>query len=231
MKNQVVTKKVNDWLSIYQNTEDEFCNATALLEQYNKHYPNKRKRLIDFIRLDNTNEYIDKLKQVEFDEMSQNPTVEKITFGEYQDVMVCYVKKGKANKEGGRTPDTHYYHPLLFIKFACWLNPEMEVFFHKLIYNNVIKFRNAHGDFSVEFTDAIKKVSNGEVVNYIIPRAMIYKAVFGKYEPKGNQLNSATEDQLKHILKIQNDVVTLVNFGHIKTFDELKKHLKQYNKL
>lgn len=33
MKNQVVTKKVNDWLSIYQNTEDEFCNATALLRK------------------------------------------------------------------------------------------------------------------------------------------------------------------------------------------------------
>lgn len=230
MKNQVVTKKVNDWLSIYQNTEDEFCNATALLEQYNKHYPTKQKFIADFLRLNNTKEYMEALKNLEMQEKEEKQHNGNSHLGHNQYVAVYYIKKG-GNSINGRKPDTHYYHPLLFIKFACWLNPEMEVFFHKLIYNNVIKFRNAHGNFSAEFTDAIKKVSNGEVVNYIIPRAMIYKAVFGKYEPKGNQLNSATEDQLKHILKIQNDVVTLVNFGHIKTFDELKEHLKQYNKL
>lgn len=37
-------------------------------------------------------------------------------------------------------------HPILFVKFAMWLNPRFEVQVIKFVYDQMLKYRNDAGD-------------------------------------------------------------------------------------
>ena len=75
-------------------------------------------------------------------------------------------------------------HPILFVKFAMWLNPRFEVQVIKFVYDQMLKYRNDVGDAYKELGSAISKI----VSKKFMPAAMckIAKAinciVFGKHE-------------------------------------------------
>ena len=57
-QNKVIIKRINDWLEVYQNKDDGYYNATQLLRDYNEKYPNEKKLMNDFLRLEGTRKYI-----------------------------------------------------------------------------------------------------------------------------------------------------------------------------
>lgn len=303
MDNNVIIKRINDWLECYQNKDNGYYNATALLKQYNEHYPEKPKKMIEFLRLENTQKYIgcvlsdgesskdnypsvrkntkkSKVRIITFVENQLNKTPidnscdgkaqpnifgmvknQQVTksYSQVSDNQVCdnshtpnnqqvtqksrngekstsfknnelyYFKKGRALKGGGKTPDTYYFAPMLFSKFGTWLSPELERDIHKVLWNNILEYRNEIRQLNPYFTDAIKDFSDSPNF-YCKVNAMIQKAVLGKYQPNGKPLDKANENELFRYRQLQNEIVTLIKFNIITDFDSLKIHIRSYYK-
>ena len=48
--------------------------------------------------------------------------------------------------------------PVLFIKFAMWINPRFEVQVIRFVYDQMIRFRNEAGDAYREIGSAVQKI-------------------------------------------------------------------------
>ena len=227
MNNNVIIKRINDWLECYQNKDNGYYNATALLKQYNEHYPDNPKKMIEFLRNKNTQNYIGCVVD---DEKLKKSKERIITFDKNQQVAgesLYYFKKGRALKGGGRTNDTYYFAPMLFSKFGTWLSPELERDIHKVLWNNILEYRNEIRQLNPYFTDAIKDFSDSPNF-YCKVNAMIQKAVLGKYQPNGKPLDKANENELFRYKQLQNEIVTLIKFNIIKDYEGLKIHIRGY---
>ena len=205
---KVIIKRINDWLECYQNKDDGYYNATELLRQYNEHYPNEQKLMRDFFRLNQTEVMIEKINR-------ESP-MEKSLYGNNQQVTAFYFKKGR-NTRYGRTPDTYYFHEVLFLKFGAWLNRDLEYDIYKVISNLVRDYRNDVTKLMPEFKEAIKDFeTDGNV--FVKVHAMLNKAIFGKYIKEGQQLNQATENELFRYKQLQSEIMTLIKYNIIKDY-------------
>lgn len=219
MDNNVIIKRINEWLECYQNKDNGFYNATALLKQYNEHYPNEQKLMRDFLRLNQTEEIIKKI--------NKSP-MEKSLYGNNQQVTAYYLKKGR-NTRHGRTSDTYYFHEVLFLKFGAWLSRDLEYDIYVVISNLVREYRRDITKLMPEFKESIKDFqTDGNV--FIKTHSMLNRAVFGKYIKNGHQINKADENELFRYRQLQNEIVTLIKFNIITDFDSLKIHIRSYYK-
>ena len=105
-----------DSFSVVQRTSDGYFDGTELLRQWNNVEGNPRRQMSKFLESDNTSEF---LKALAEDESHRA----KMLIGENQ---LLIKVKGRNTKEG-KTPDKVWMNPLLFIKFAMWINPAFEV--------------------------------------------------------------------------------------------------------
>lgn len=121
--NQLMKRKMGEF-NVTQRTKDGFFCATELLRQWNE-YANlnrgnspylKQKDLKEFFSNKNTKEFIDAL--LEEEKLSTKN--------------LAYLKS--RGKSGGT-----WMHPVLFVKFAMWLNPRFEVQVIKFVYDEMIK--------------------------------------------------------------------------------------------
>lgn len=120
--NQVMLRPMGCF-SVEQRTKDGMFNATALLKQWNES-AGEKKEIKKFFENQNTKEFISALIEEE------NLNGEKSAY---------LTSRGKYN--GGT-----WMHPILFVKFAMWLNPRFEVKVIKFIYDQMIAYRNEAGD-------------------------------------------------------------------------------------
>lgn len=289
MDNNVIIKKINDWLECYQNKDNGFYNATALLKQYNEHYPNEQKLMKDFLRNKNTQNYIgsvlndtkspmekslygnnqqvtkrysqvtdnqiygelsinlkinelekplypfkkgvkSKNTQVSDNQVWDNspiPNNQQVT--EISDTLL-YMKKGRTLKNGTQIPNTYYFAPMLFSKFGTWLSPELERDIHKVLWNNVLEYRNSLRTMNPRFTDSVKVLTDNNAIDYIKVFGMINKAVFGRHIKGINQRDTATEIELQMMMDIENEIIVLTKHNVIKNYDDLKNHIRNYYK-
>ena len=107
---------------VQQRTKDGMFNATALMKQWNESSGDK-KEVTKFFENENTKAFISALMEEE-KLNTQNS---------------AYLKS--RGKNGGT-----WMHPILFVKFAMWLNPRFEVKVIKFVYDEMIKYRNESGD-------------------------------------------------------------------------------------
>lgn len=56
-------------------------------------------------------------------------------------------------------------HPILFVKFAMWLNPRFEVQVIKFVYDQMLKYRNDAGDAYKELCAAISKIVSNKFMH------------------------------------------------------------------
>lgn len=129
--NQVMKRPMGKFL-VEQRTKDSMFNATSLLKQWNDFVENnddtqkigyvKKKDLDDFFNNKNIKEFIEALMDEE-NLHTQNS---------------AYVKSRARSDRGGGT----WMHPILFVKFAMWLNPRFEVQVIKFVYDQILKYRN-----------------------------------------------------------------------------------------
>lgn len=236
-ENNVIIKRINDWLECYQNKDDSFYNATQLLRDYNEHYPNEQKLMKDFLRNKNTQNYIGSVISDEetpsdnsHDGVYQQVT-EKSRKGEKSTSLknneLYYFKKGRALKGGGKTPDTYYFAPMLFSKFGTWLSSDLERDIHKVLWNNILEYRNEVTKLMPELKESIKDFKcDGNI--YIKLHSMLQCAVFGKYQPNQQPLDKADENELFRYKQLQNEIITLIKFNVIKDYQDLKTHIQGY---
>ena len=227
-----VVKRVNDWLCAYQNTTDSYFNATQFLKDFNEHNPENTKKLMyDFLRLDRTKDFLNRYekRKIEKSQVSDYQVKGKSPKSDNQQVSSFYVKKGKTLKDGSKIPDTYFFCKELFFEFGCWLSVDLRLDLYEIVWDNVVEYRNnLKGKFSKEFTDAITTIE--EEPSYFKVYSSLNKTVFGKNINNENQRDSATEEQLKFIHEIESDIITLIKFGYIKTFEDVIKHIKSYRK-
>lgn len=98
-----------------------------------------------------------------------------------------------------------------------------------VINNDVIEYRNRlKGSFSKEFTDSI--VSVEPKPHYCKLYSVLNKAVFGKNKNSENQRDSATGEELNLMYRVETEIITLIKFGILKTFDDVITHIQSYYK-
>jgi hypothetical protein len=206
-QNVVMIRKMGNF-DVSQRTVDGMFDATALAKQWNKKH-NTKKETFDFLKLDNTKEFIDALIE---DENSENLIPRNIGFKTH------VILKGKY---GGT-----WMTPLLFIKFSMWLNPRFEVQVLKFVYDELIKQRNDAGDNYISLSASGIKLNGYDFREVAIAMQWI---VFNK---KGKNLRqSATQDELKELNDLQGKLAFLIDNNYITTYNQLLADMRiMYNK-
>ena len=201
--NQVMTRPMGRF-EVLQRTKDGMFNATALLQQWNSANC-ERKEITKFFDNANTKLFIEALiKEEKLN--TQNS---------------AYLKS--RGKNGGT-----WMHPILFIKFAMWLNPRFEVQVIKFVYDQMLKYRNDAGDAYRELGSAVQKI----VDRSWMPIAMknIAKAlnfiVFGNH---GREMRNKQGDEVKmrELFELERQIALLVNDGFLKSYNALIEYLRR----
>ena len=209
--NQLMKRKMGEF-NVTQRTKDGFFCATELLRQWNE-YANlnrgnsphlKQKDLKEFFYNKNTKEFIDAL--LEEEKLSTKN--------------LAYLKL--RGKSGGT-----WMHPVLFVKFAMWLNPRFEVQVIKFVYDEMIKYRNEAGDAYNKLGSAVSKIVRkdfmpqamqkvGEALNWI---------VFNEHE-RNIRNQYGEEKKQRELYELERKVADLINEGFIKSYDLMITYLK-----
>lgn len=209
--NQLMKRKMGEF-NVPQRTKDGFFCATELLRQWNE-YANlnrgnsphlKQKDLKEFFYNKNTKEFIDAL--LEEEKLSTKN--------------LAYLKL--RGKSGGT-----WMHPVLFVKFAMWLNPRFEVQVIKFVYDEMIKYRNEAGDAYNKLGSAVSKIVRkdfmpqamqkvGEALNWI---------VFNEHE-RNIRNQYGEEKKQRELYELERKVADLINEGFIKSYDQMITYLK-----
>ena len=184
---------------VCQRTSDSFFNATDFLKRATE-LSGKDVRIADFFDNKNTQVFLNAL-EIDLAENIANQRGFKYNTHE--------IKRGR----NGAT----WMHPYLFVKFAMWLSPAFEVKIIKWVYDNLIEFRLLAGDHYREMCDAIalryfdyyKKAAGPDV--FIKEAHIVNQIVFDN--PHGNQRNTATEEQLDLLNRMQKANIRLIRKG------------------
>lgn len=195
--NQVMIRKLGDF-DINQRTKDGMFNATDLLKQWNERKKMK-KQVKDFITLEQTQSFMEVLA-----------TEENLNGGDRPYLAT-------RGKQGGT-----WMHPILFVKFAMWINPKFEYFVIRFVYDQLIEFRHSAGDQYRGLTRALTMFDNVDYAK--VAKALNY-IVFGIHEKELRQ--KATQQQLKSLTNLQEKLAFAINMGYIKTFSELLTEMRK----
>lgn len=117
-------------------------------------------------------------------------------------------------------------HPFLFIDFAMWINPKFKLSVIKFVYDQLIKQRNNAGDNYISLSASGVKLKGYDFREVAIAMQWI---VFNK---RGKNLRqTANEQQLQELNKLQSDLSFLIDNSYITSYSQLLKDMrKMYNK-
>lgn len=208
--NQIMTRPMGNF-HVDQRTKDGMFNATGLLKQWNLHTQNSgyvKKDLDDFFSNKNVEEFLEALMEEE-----------KITSRNF-----VYVKSKARSDRGGGT----WMHPILFIKFAMWLNPRFEVQVIKFVYDQMLKYRNDAGDAYKELSSAINSI----VPNTFMPQAMrkvgeaLNYVVFNEHESMLRN-KKGSEESMRELFELERRLAENINDGLIRDFEQVISFLRK----
>lgn len=211
MKTNVNMVRKMGAFDVTQRTKDGFFNATKLMSDWNI-YSGQKKNINHFAENKQTIEFIEAL-------IEDNNNIQNYETPNNQVISKSNVR---TERNGKRIAGQIWYTPILFIKFAMWLNPKFEVQVIKFVYDNLMAFRNNAGDNYVGLTNAVSKFKN---VNYAQLAKGLNWIVFNRHEKGIRQ--TATETQLNELTEIQKKLAFAVDLGYIKTFDELINEMRR----
>ena len=209
--NQVMVRPMGPF-KVEQRTQDAMFNATNLLDQWNKmvdvNMGNpifKKKAIADFFRLDQTKEFIQALMEEE------NLNGENST----------YLKS--RGKNGGT-----WMHPILFVKFAMWLNPRFEVQVIKFVYDQMIEYRKKSGDAYRELAAAVALITPKNQMQDVMKKIgrSINIIVKGKHEKNLRNQYGDEQSQFDY-MALEKKLAMLINEGFIRTLADLGNYLRK----
>lgn len=195
---------------VEQRTKDGMFNATALLRQWNlntqKNGDLKKKDMDDFFTNKNVKEFLDAL--IEEEKLTSRNSAYVTSRGKYS---------------GGT-----WMHPILFIKFAMWLNPRFEVQVIKFVYDQMLKYRNDAGDAYRELSAAINSI----VPNTFMPQAMrkvgeaLNYVVFNEHEQMLRN-KKGSEKSMRELFELERRLAENINDGLITSFEQAISFLRK----
>lgn len=218
--NQEMVRYIDN-LSVVQRTSDGFFDGSELLRQWNAVEGNPRRRMTEFLDSPKTKDFLKALAEDE----SQRA---KIDIGENQ----LLIKIKGRNTKYGKTPDKVWMNPLLFFKFAMWINPAFEVKVLRFVYDEMIRYRNDAGDAYKELGASVSKIVPKDFMQIAMPKIAeaINWVVFNHHEK--NLRNKKGEEKLmRELYNFEKKISDLINEGFISTYDNLMMYLRnQYSK-
>lgn len=190
--------------SVEQRTKDGMFNATSLLKQWNVR-AGEKKEIKKFFENQNTKEFISALIEEE------NLNGEKSAY---------LTSRGKYN--GGT-----WMHPILFVKFAMWLNPRFEVKVIKFIYDQMIAYRNEAGDAYRELSMAVAKIVTPNFMASAMRQTAeaINWCVFNQHETAIRNKHGE-ETKMRQLFELERKVASLIEEGFITKFDDMMEYLR-----
>lgn len=213
--NQEMVRYIDN-LSVVQRTSDGFFDGSELLRQWNAVEGNPRRRMTEFLDSPKTKDF---LKALAEDESQRTKT----DIGENQ----LLIKIKGRNTKYGKTPDKVWMNPLLFIKFAMWINPTFEVKVLRFVYDEMIRYRNEAGDAYKELGNAVSKIVPKDFMQVAMPKVAeaINWVIFNHHER--NLRNKKGEESLmRDLFSFEKKLSDLINEGFIKTYDHLIAYLR-----
>nr|WP_304651460.1 KilA-N domain-containing protein [Bacteroides acidifaciens] len=204
MKTNQVMLRPMGCFSVEQRTKDGVFNASALLKQWNESAGDK-KEIKKFFENQNTKEFISALIEEE------NLNGEKSAY---------LTSRGKYN--GGT-----WMHPILFVKFAMWLNPRFEVKVIKFIYDQMIAYRNEAGDAYRELSMAVAKIVAPNFMQSAMKQLAqaINYCVFNEHETAIRNKHGE-ESKMRQLFELERKVASLIDDGFITKFDDMMEYLR-----
>ena len=194
--------------NVIQRTKDGMFNATDLLKQWNNQSCSERK-MDNFFASHKTNEFINTI--IEREKLNTPKMVYLKTRG----------------KKGGT-----WMHPMLFIDFAMWINPEFKYDVIKFVHDEMIRYRNEAGDAYRELSSAVMKI----VPNDFMPKAMrkigeaLNWIIFNGHE-RLLRNKHGDESKQRELWQLEKKVADLINEEFITSYDPLINYLRKlYNK-
>lgn len=204
-------------LGVIQRTKDGYFNATEFLKEWNKNNPTLLRRLDKFWETTNLTELMSEIAKNELNFNSPN-------FGDLKNAL-SVTQRGKIN--GGT-----WMHPILFIKFAMYLNPAFEYHVIKFAQDEMLHFREEAGDAYKKLATAISYI----VPPYEMPKVMseVGKAInfiiFGKHH-KDIRNEYGIENIQRELWAFEIKVADLIEDDFITSYCQLIDYLrKQYKK-
>lgn len=215
--NQIMIRPMGQFAA-EQRTKDGMFNATALMRQWNQYVSEnqydtntqksgylKKKDIDDFFVNKGTSLFIEAL------------LVEETLGGERE----AFLKS--RGKNGGT-----WMHPILFVKFAMWLNPRFEVQVIKFVYDHMIEYRNEAGDAYKELCTAISKIVGRGFLRVAISNIAkaINWVVFNNHEAMIRN-KEGVEDKMKELFSAEKTVAMLINDGFLSSYEGVVKYLRK----
>ena len=203
MKTNQVMLRPMGCFSVEQRTKDGMFNATSLLKQWNES-TGENKEITKFFDNVNTKEFISALMEEE-NLNTQNS---------------AYLKS--RGKNGGT-----WMHPILFVKFAMWLNPRFEVKVIKFIYDQMIAYRNEAGDAYRELSMAVEKMDTPNLMASAMRQTTeaINCSVFNQQETAIRNKHGE-EVKMRQLFELERKVASLIEEGFITKFDDMMEYLR-----
>lgn len=215
--NQIMIRPMGQF-AVEQRTKDGMFNATALMKQWNRYVSEnqddtntqksgylRKKDIDDFFANKGTSLFIEAL------------LVEETLNGERE----AFLKS--RGKNGGT-----WMHPILFVKFAMWLNPRFEVQVIKFVYDHMIEYRNEASDAYKELCAAISKIVGRGFLRVAISNIAkaINWVVFNNHEAMIRN-KEGVEDKMKELFSAEKTVAMLINDGFLSSYEGVVKYLRK----
>lgn len=209
--NQVMIRQMGAF-QVEQRTSDGYFNATALMKQWNKTYPDKKRDIDNFWKATNLVELMSEIAENEL----------KITSVEFTELKNKLSKTSKARSDrGGGT----WMHPVLFIKWAMYLNTRFEYHVLRFVADQMIQYRKDVGDAHKVMCSALSKIASKGNIYREVSTALNF-VVFNHHEKM--MRNKVGEENLqRELLELERLIATLVNDGFLKSIEDIKNYLRK----
>lgn len=204
---------------VEQRTLDGMFNATNLLGQWNKRYPDKKRRLDKF--WDTTHLYEFMIEVVKDPKNGLNlPESNSPNLGDLKNVLSVTTR----GKFGGT-----WMQPYLFMKFAMYLNPAFEYQVVKFVSDELISFRHDIGDGYKKMCKALSKELAAGPRDYIRVAKALNWIVYNEHSPDLRQRGDV--QLIKKMDEMQRKVCFMLEMGYVRSMDNLVNELRKVYKL
>lgn len=213
MKTNQVMKRQMGMFAVYQRTDDGFFNATDLLKQWNETRPDKKRELDNFWKSTNLVDLMSEIAENELD---------------FKSVDFTYLKSSLSKSKRGKFNGGTWMHPVLFVKFAMYLDSRFEYHVLKFVSDQMLQYRNEACEAYKVLAKAVSTlVGDSNLPKYIpnIAKAINY-VVFGEHSSMiRNEYGS--EDKQKELWALERKLAELVEDGFITSYDQLIGYLRK----
>ena len=236
MKTNVVMKREIGNLPVYQRTKDGYFNATELLRCWNSMVDLNRAKVPDLENRLKSGDRQVVLKELQnefnlpFNKKELKDYLSFVSTKEFVSILsskegisLDKVYMASRGKNGGT-----WMHPLLFVDFAMWLNPEFKYDVLSFVRDKMIEYRDKAGDAYKKLSNEILKITNKDFMSLVMTRVSIALnyVVFGQHY-KDVRNDFGTEDRMNELYDLEIKVASLLEDGFLNSIQDIINYLRR----